>query len=214
MAIDCSDPVRLFRDDFPRGFLGEVVRQVQAIYIESHALMKGELKDEELAAAWGVFRRARIEGDLRGVAAKHRLQARPERNDSGSFHTVVESARFWLTESRVSHAAKLPKKARFRDLQALNNTPLFAMIEPLDLPEDKKFAVILIHGPSKSDGRRLGFAMIRFPNASFTQWLDSSINLLDEFPDSAASVEEFRQEVIPRPIDPQIRTDLAGKGSS
>ncbi len=179
--------------------------------------MKDELDEEEFPSAWGVYRRAKIEGALRDAAAKHGFLARAERNESGAYHTVIESARFCLTESRVPEAGKMPRKARFRDVQALNNTPLFATIEPLELPEDKKFAVILIHGPSRLDRTRLGFIMIRFPNADCSRWLDASINLLYEFPDVAVvspKTDAFCEEVIPPPPGPEIRTDLEKKGRS
>src|ERR1700678_1588569 len=119
MGVDCSDPVKLFREDIPRKFLAAVVRLLHAVYTESLSLMTGELSDEEISAAWGVFRRAKIEGELRGLAARHGLKAFPERNDTGSVHTVVESDRFCLTESRVATAGRIPARARFRDLQAL-----------------------------------------------------------------------------------------------
>jgi hypothetical protein len=65
MPVDCSDPIGLFREDFPRDFLRNVARRLRMIYVESLSLMKSELNEEELSMAWGVFRRARIEGDLR-----------------------------------------------------------------------------------------------------------------------------------------------------
>jgi hypothetical protein len=94
MPVDCSDPVRLFREDFPPDFLGAIVQRLHVVYFDSLALMKGEVEEEELSATWGVFRRARIEGELRGLAARHGLRAVAERNDTGSYHTVIESNRF------------------------------------------------------------------------------------------------------------------------
>jgi hypothetical protein len=213
MGVDCSDPVKLFREDFPREFLAGVVRLLHAVYVESLSLMTGELSEEEISAAWGVFRRAKIEGELRRLAGRHGFKAFPERNDTGSVHTVVESEIFCLTESRVATAGRLPARARFRDQQALNNTPLFAGLELDELPADKKFSAVLIHGPSRSNRSRLGFIMIRFPNVHGTRWLDASINLLEEFPQPDAADDEFREEVIPRPLDPQIRDDVEGTGS-
>jgi hypothetical protein len=107
----------------------------------------------------------------------------------------------------------LPGRARFRDLQALNNTPLFNGLEIEELPLDRKFAVVLIHGPNRVDRSRPGFVMVRFPNALGTRWLDAYINLLEEFPQADATADEFREEVIPRPLDPQIRDEFEGTGS-
>src|SRR5208337_4890095 len=113
-------------------FLGYRIRKVGLVastYVESLNLVKGELEEEEIAPVWGVFRRGKIEGGLRTLAERYGLEARAERNPSGSFHTVIESEHFCMTESRVLEASRVPKRALFREIRAVNNYPLFASIE-------------------------------------------------------------------------------------
>ena len=45
MAVDCSDPVRLFRQDFETAFLEAVVQQFHMVYANSLSLMQGEIEE-------------------------------------------------------------------------------------------------------------------------------------------------------------------------
>lgn len=197
--MEWLDPVQAFDDEFPRTFQGTLVSLVASTYVESLDLVKGEL-EEEIAPVWGVFRRGKIEGGLRTLVARYGLEARAERNPSGSFHTVIESEHFCMTESRVLEASRVPRRALFREIHAVNNYPLFASIEAEEPPDEKRYSAILIHGPSRLDRTRLGFVMIRFPSPDCSQWLDPSINLLERFPNPSPASAEFQQEVIPQPL--------------
>jgi len=214
VASNWLDPVQAFDNEFPRTFQGTLVSLVASTYVESLDLMKGELDEEEIAPVWGVFRRGKIEGGLRPLAERYGLEARAERNPSGSFHTVIESEHFCMTESRVLEASRVPRRALFREIHAVNNYPLFASIEAEEPPDEKRYSAILIHGPSRLDRTRLGFVMIRFPSPDCSRWLDPSINLLERFPNPSPAATEFQQEVIPRPVEPEIRADHEKKGTS
>ena len=143
MAFKWLDPVQAFDGEFPRTFQGTLVSLVASTYVESLDLVKGELEEEEIAPVWGVFRRGKIEGGLRTLAARYGLEAWAERNPSGSFHTVIESEHFCMTESRVLDASRVPRRALFREIHAVNNYPLFASIEAEEPPGEKRYSAIL-----------------------------------------------------------------------
>jgi hypothetical protein len=137
----------------------------------------------------GVYRRAKIEEEMAGVAALFRtitVSVQAYENNTG-FYNEVTCGAVKLTQSCISDPNIVPRFAKFRATLAQNGQyTLFNRVGDAD--DTQYLYAILTHGVDSNSEKRSwpGFVKIQFPNESCKEYMDEGIDLLARFPDLRA----------------------------
>jgi hypothetical protein len=203
---------------FDHSFTLPVQRDLLRCIINSYRMADTFVKPLHYAEAnylRGHKRRADIESELRGVAARYpEVEASIELNRTlSAYYTVLSAGRVRLTQSRANNPYQMIQHAIFRqDLAAEAQLDLFLPPPPTPLPIDKLLFALLLHGYDKPEKSKPSFVHIVFPD-HLCQFYVARINLLTRFPEVAAEMipatqgttEEEPQVAIRR--DREIRHD-------
>ncbi|MCI0347942.1 MAG: hypothetical protein L0Z53_00820 [Acidobacteriales bacterium] len=137
----------------------------------------------------GVFRRAKIEDEMPGIAALFRsiTAAVQQFENNTGFYYELTCGVVKLTQSCISDPNLVPRYAKFRSTLAQNGQlPLFTATGD---PSDARYLyAILTHGVDINSEKRSwpAFVKIQFPNETCSDYVDEGIDLLERFSDLKA----------------------------
>lgn len=216
--------ISIFDESVPAPFLRDALRCTLVAWREADRKCRDEFDEAERHDLFPIYRRAILERELRGAAARNGLSASPQRNHkkTSSFSRIA-SGRVIMTASAVRESREVVRYAEFRrSLARSSQLPLFGEAEPID-PHAPLYA-ILLHGPGAvdpdSDGAvstaRPGFVDIVFPapivgSKEGIAYIEDRVDLLMRYPDVIAGDTTVTTEVIADDVDAQLRTVRARK---
>lgn len=221
------DPVSLFGQEVPDLFLRDVTRVVALAYRAADEKVRDEFEEPERRDLFPHHRRAIIERELRGVAARHGLVGTPQKNKkkTSSFSRVT-CGRVIMTASAVRESTEIVRYAEFRlGFARSSQRTLFGEAEPV-VPNAPLYAIIL-HGPGAIDrdeeGNAIpstskpGFVDVVFPapvagTKDKIEYVGGRINLLQRFPEVLAGPSTVvTTEQVEFAVEPTLRQRVVRK---
>ena len=163
----------------------------------------------------GQIRRAKIEGLLRGVTARHKnngIEALAQSNNNQSaYHVLLRCGLIVLTQSVVKNPRAMVSPSRFRETYARNYQLTFDPSEnQLRVGPSNGIYAIIIHAPIRTHPKWPRFVHAVFPNAYCTGYIDR-VDLLAKFRD-LPELKATDTEVISDIIDLDIRKTAQASG--
>ncbi len=161
MTSSSHDPVAIFDNDVPGGFLEASVRSLKDCYERAHRQCLRNYPREVAHDLRPYLRRAEFEKEWALVAESHSgitcgFYTNVGRN---CYHVRVQSGRVILTASFVDARVRAVRRAMFRDTYARRNeTFLFADMAPTPPPEGAPLYAILMHDAASDDQSALLYA--------------------------------------------------------
>jgi hypothetical protein len=189
--MTATNNASFFDRNVPNEIQKSVLRLILEEYASSSRYCFRHFSAPQAKDLSGVFRRAKIEENLSGVAErfKEHVSAAVEYYDgkTGSYNELT-CGQVKITQSCVIDRDELPRQAKFRMTLAENGQlSLFANHDET-APKPNFLYAILTHGVDVNSPKRSwpAFVKIQFPNSDCTQYVDEGINLLTRFPEVAA----------------------------
>jgi len=177
-------------EHFPEDFLR---RSLQAVYLAHEVSWRecyAEFASQEAENLLGYYKRAKLEGLLRDVAARYpNLRAVVEKGEGSNwFHTEIHGGPVVMTENAVQKPCALVDAAEFRESLARSNQGV--LFGGVDDARKRPLYMLLLHSRSQWDtveDRRAyrhlpGSAYIAFPASDLKSYIHE-INLFERFPD-------------------------------
>lgn len=194
--------VREFLEAYPEDFLRGWLRTLFSGYREAHQECSRGYAEAEAHDLYPHLRRAKLEGQLRGLARSHGIMATAESNRrNSSRYTLVRSGNVLLTASAVQDPNELIRRAAFRETFARESQlKLFGE----QIPTGTALYAILLHGPDLLNRGIPEFSHVVFPDESCSQYV-ARINLFDMFSDSIGHGGAVEEEVVPDELDIHLR---------
>jgi hypothetical protein len=142
-------------------------------------------------------RRGRIHQEVRGVAVRHKIDARDHANSTGSScYLLLTSGQLNLIVCATASPTARIRRATFREILAIFNQD--AQEDLAFVPEDSsapptgsRFLSVLIHAPRRGRRDQPAFVDLVVPNKNLTGYI-CRLSLFKEFPNIA-------QEMLHRP---------------
>lgn len=195
------DAVQVFNQDFPDDLRVELVRGLQACYVDADRLVTGACVDEHVRENFRPWaRRQLIEDFILSLKGRFRdVQVENVGGDGFWWHAEIRFGRVVLTVSAgVDDSAPL-RPAEYKVKLARGSQKL--LFEGSHDPQDSPLLyAVLLHNRKARTGYRLGFATVRFPKAdhlgNLTQYFIGEVDLYDGFDESDDDVAGMTPEVI------------------
>ncbi len=213
MASYGDEIARQFLRAYSDDFLQDGIRLLHTAYRGSHEECRSSHAAPEAHDLYPHVRRARIEGQLRGLARMHGITASAERNHAGtSNYTLLTSGNVLLTANAVDHPNVIVRRAVFRETFArASQLKLFGDEEVPEQPSKGPLLyAILLHGPDVLNRAVPEFAHIVFPDETCQQYA-ARINLFDRFRTLVDELRGVEEEVVADNLDVRIRPDAGEK---
>jgi hypothetical protein len=175
----------VFDHDVPNRLQYSLTKSVLENYRQSSRFVFRNFAPPQAKDLSGVFRRAKIEEEMAGIAGLFRavmISIQLYENNTG-FYNELTCGVVKLTQSCISNPDIVPRYAKFRRTLAQNGQyPLFV---PDGEQNDAEYLyAILTHGVDSNSEKRSwpAFIKIQFPNETCSKYVDEGIDLLARFP--------------------------------
>lgn len=204
-----------FIEQAPADYLERLTQGMIEVYAQSARLASG-LEFPESQTIAPLLRRVFAEQGIRNFSQSFAADGvdalAVATSRRSSYYTLFGWGSFVLTQSVSRGPGRLPPKARFRSMLALNNAGFEDVVSIRDQlhlfegnetlgPEDRIFA-ILHHGSVQGRPGELRFLRIGFPDAGYGRFVGETIDLLNL--KRPVSMEAPEEEIIDRAL-PLVR---------